>query len=310
MGNTGDKSKNYENALLKIAKKNPKLIVMTAENRALIRNSEKFLKERFIDTGINEQTLIGVASGLATSGYIPVVHALAPFLTMRAFEFIRTNLANKELPVKLMGFIPGVLSDGNGFTHQAVEDIALMRSIPGMEIFTPSCEEDLTICLPAIISSPYPAYVRLNHLPGNTRHSSLKKQTEIEELQRGEDIAILSYGYLSQKAYQAIRYISETHHINCGLLSIRKLKPLNFPHLSVLLEKYNKVIVLEDHLRYGGLRSALIELLYDNDLPNKYKFVNIGDKYFKAGELNTVLTNLAFDTNSLTRLILSERTKN
>ena len=165
MGNTGDKSQGYEAAILELAQADKRILIMTAENRALIRGLEKKLKERFIDTGINEQSLVGISAGLATAGYIPIVHALAPFLTMRAFEFIRTNFGNAKLPVKFMGFIPGVLSDGNGFTHQAVEDIALMKTIPNMEIYTPSCEQDLTSYLPTIISSSHPCYVRMNHLP-------------------------------------------------------------------------------------------------------------------------------------------------
>ena len=131
-------------------------MVVTAENRAAIRNLPAVLGERFIDVGIAEQTMIGMAAGLALRGRMPVVHALAAFLTMRAFEFIRTDVGIGRLPVKLVGGVPGFLSDANGPTHQAIEDIALMRGIPGMKVFCPADEADLIAALPALLADPAP----------------------------------------------------------------------------------------------------------------------------------------------------------
>src|SRR3569833_2365758 len=140
----------YEELLTEIALSDARFIVMTAENRALVRTIPKVLGDRFIDTGITEQTMVGMAAGLALRGRIPIIHALAPFLTMRAYEFIRTDVGIARLPVKLSGYIPGLLSDGNGPTHQSIEDVAIMRGIPGMEVFCPADEDDLVRMLPAI----------------------------------------------------------------------------------------------------------------------------------------------------------------
>src|SRR3954468_20599566 len=120
----------YEEVLLECALADERIVVMTAENRAAIRNLPAKLGERFIDVGIAEQTMIGAAAGLALRGRIPIVHALATFLTLRAFEFIRTDVGIGGLPVKLVGTVPGFLSEANGPTHQALEDVALMRGIP------------------------------------------------------------------------------------------------------------------------------------------------------------------------------------
>src|SRR5665213_3168052 len=152
----------YEELLTEIALSDDRFIVMTAENRALVRNLPAKLGKRFIDTGITEQTMIGAAAGLALRGRIPVVHALATFLSMRAFEFIRTDVGIPNLPVKLSSFIPGFLSDGNGPTHQALEDISLMRGIPNMTVFAPADENDLVEMLPQIWAHPSPSYVRIN----------------------------------------------------------------------------------------------------------------------------------------------------
>jgi transketolase len=124
-------------ALYEIVKDKPCYVIMTAENLAAIRKLPPLLKERFIDTGITEQTLVGAAAGMALRGRVPVVHALAAFLTMRAFEFIRTDIGLAGLPVKLVGSVAGFLSTANGPTHQAIEDIALMSMIPSMHIFCP-----------------------------------------------------------------------------------------------------------------------------------------------------------------------------
>ena len=154
--------KNYEQTLLELMAADERIVVMTAENRAAIRNLPNLAPERFIDTGITEMTMVGAAAGLALRGRVPVLHALATFLTLRAFEFVRTDVGIGNLPVKLVGGVPGFLSDGNGPTHQAIEDVALMRGIPHMHVFCPADEEDMLLGLPHIINSPHP--VSYTHL--------------------------------------------------------------------------------------------------------------------------------------------------
>jgi transketolase len=138
---------NYEECLKKVVVNDERYVVLTAENRAPIRNLPPILGSRFIDTGITEQALVGAAAGLALRGRIPIAHALATFLTMRAFEFIRTDVGLPGLPVKLVGYVPGLLSEANGPTHQALEDVALMRGIPKMQVFCPADLDDMVACL-------------------------------------------------------------------------------------------------------------------------------------------------------------------
>ncbi|HYN40485.1 MAG TPA: transketolase, partial [Thermoanaerobaculia bacterium] len=152
----------YESVLRDSALADERVVVLTAENRAAIRGLPASLGERFVDFGICEQTMVGAAAGLALRGRIPVAHALATFLTMRPFEFIRTDVGIPGLPVKLVGYVPGVLSEANGPTHQALEDVSLMRGIPGMKVFSPGDLPDLLLGLPAVIADPSPWYVRFN----------------------------------------------------------------------------------------------------------------------------------------------------
>src|SRR5499433_3849988 len=156
----------YEERLLEIAEGNPDVVVMTAENRAAIRNLPPRLGPRFIDVGIAEQTLVGSAAGLALRGRVPVAHALAAFLTMRAFEFIRTDVGIAQLPVKLVGAVAGFLSEANGPTHQALEDVSLMRGIPGMNVCCPADEDEMVDALGTIVEDGAPWYMRYNaHKP-------------------------------------------------------------------------------------------------------------------------------------------------
>ena len=304
MGNTGDKSVGYEKSLLNLCNSNDNLLVLTAENRALIRNTESALGERFIDTGINEQTIVGFSAGLALQGYKPIVHALAAFLTMRAFEFVRTDVGLPNLPVKLMAFIPGILSDGNGQTHQAIENISLIRGIPNFEIYTPSCEQDLVLCLPHIINNDNPCYVRLNHLPGVTEHQPYTEQTELEVLIEGAETLVISYGIISQNAFIAVNEFNDSENQKIGLLSVRKIWPLNVELFLSIIDHYSKVIIIEDHFSIGGLRSIIAELNLSENLRKDFHFINFGDTPFKAGNLQAVAKNSKMDSESIKKKLL------
>src|SRR5580700_9563155 len=155
----------YESKLRELALRDERLVVMTAENRAAIRGLPAVLGDRFVDTGITEQAMIGAAAGLALRGRIPVAHALATFLTLRAFEFIRSDVGIAGLQVKLVGAVPGFLSDGNGPTHQALEDVALMRGIPNLDVFCPADASDMVLGLESFLATGRPGYLRYNPRP-------------------------------------------------------------------------------------------------------------------------------------------------
>src|SRR5579859_5176669 len=249
----------YEELLIQTALEDERIIVMTAENRALVRNVPKAIGNRFIDTGITEQTMVGMAAGLALRGRIPIIHALAPFLTMRAFEFIRTDIGIARLPVKLSGYIPGFLSDGNGPTHQSIEDVAIMRGIPGMEVYCPADEDDLVSMLPAVWSSGAPAYVRVNHKKGSYVHQPFEKG-KAEVVAAGTDVTILVYGFLFEQAMRA-RQILEMEGLSAGLINMRSLKPVDEEAIVRSAQGSGMLVTVEDHFQTGGLYSIVAETL-------------------------------------------------
>ncbi len=248
----------YEDALEEAARDRPEIVVLTAENRAAICGLPEKLGPRFVDFGICEQTMIGAAAGLALRGRIPVAHALATFLTMRAFEFIRTDVGIAGLPVKLVGGVPGFLSEANGPTHQAIEDVALMRSIPGMEIFCPADEEELVQGLPLALASPRPVYIRFNSLPPALKHAAPVRWGEAEVLGSGRDVAILTYGLMVREGAAALAEL-ERRGISGRLLNLRTLAPLDRQAVLRAGREARLVVTLEDHLLGGGLFSIASE---------------------------------------------------
>ena len=297
----------YEELLTEIALSDERFIVMTAENRALVRNIPGKLGSRFIDTGITEQTMIGAAAGLALRGRIPVVHALASFLSMRAFEFVRTDAGIPNLPVKLSSFIPGFLSDGNGPTHQALEDISLMRGIPNMTVFAPADEQDLVEMLPQIWSCPNPSYVRINTRKTDYRHTPFK-WGKAEVVSEGDDVTILTYGLLFEQALIAID-ILKNEGLSVGLVNMRSLKPID-EHAIIQATRNSKLTVtLEDHFLTGGLYSIVAEVLLKHGLTANVLPFALNEKWFKPALLPNVLEYEGFTGKQIAEKILGYNTR-
>ena len=277
----------YEELLTDIALNDERFIIMTAENRALIRNLPSLLGQRFIDTGITEQTMIGAAAGLALRGRIPVVHALASFLTMRAFEFIRTDIGIPALPVKLSGFIPGFLSDANGPTHQAIEDIALMRGIPNMEVLAPADEDDLLQMLPLVWQSVQPAYIRINNRKGIYKHEPFVPG-KAEIVSEGSDITLLTYGLLFEQCMIAAKILSEEGR-SVGVINMRSLKPVDEDAIVTVAANSRLLVTIEDHLLTGGLYSIVAETLLKHRMTADVVPFALRDRWFKPVLLPDVL---------------------
>jgi transketolase len=293
----------YEELLTETALKDERFIVMTAENRALVRNMPKVLGSRFVDTGITEQTMVGMAAGLALRGRIPVIHALAPFLTMRAFEFIRTDVGIAGLPVKLSGFIPGFLSDGNGPTHQAIEDVSILRGIPGMEVYCPADEDDLVKMLPEVWSSPAPAYVRINHKKGCYEHAAFTPG-KAEVVCEGTDITLLVYGFLFENALKT-KELLEKQGLSVGLVNMRSLKPVDEEAIVRAARGSKRLVTIEDHFRTGGLYSIVAEVLLGRRMTADVQPLSLGERWFRAGTLSQVLETEGFTPEQMADKIIT-----
>lgn len=299
---------NYEELIKKIALEDERFVVMTAENRALIRNLPNVLQDRFIDTGITEQTMIGVAAGLALRGRIPVVHALATFLTLRAFEFIRTDVGIANLPVKLSGFIPGFLSDGNGPTHQAIEDVSLMRGIPGMQVFCPADEQDMLYALSHIWTSPHPSYVRINTRKSDFQHDKNFEIGKAEVVSTGTDVTLLVYGMLFEETLKT-KQLLEKEGLSVGLINMRTLKPIDEKAVLHAVKNSQLLVTIEDHFVTGGLYSIIAELLLKHQLTSHVLPLALNERWFKPGLLSEVLNYEGFTGEKMSEKIIKELDK-
>jgi transketolase len=279
-------------------------MILTAENRAAIRNLPNQIGDRFIDTGITEQTLIGVSAGLALRGRIPVSHALACFLTMRAFEFIRTDVGIADLPVKLIGGFAGFLSEANGPTHQAIEDVSIMRGIPNVNVFCPADEQDMMIGLKKVLESPKPFYIRYNNLPPVYEHSESFEIGKAEVVSEGKDVTILVYGVLFKQAMEA-KAILEAKGKSVGLINLRTLKPIDEDVILKAAANSKLLVTLEDHFITGGLFTIIAEIFLKNTFMCDVLPVALNDKWFKPALINDVLEYEGFTSEKIAGRILN-----
>lgn len=283
-------------------KKDERFLILTAENRAAIRNLPNEIADRFIDTGITEQTLVGVSAGLALRGRIPIAHALATFLTMRAFEFIRTDVGIGNLPVKLVGGFSGFLSEANGPTHQAIEDISIMRGIPNVNVFCPADEEDMLIGLPKVLESNSPFYIRYNNLKPEISHSKDFEIGKAEVIATGKDVTILVYGILLRQAIKA-RTILEKNGLEVGIINMRSLKPVDEQALLSAARNSKLLVTLEDHFLTGGLFTITAELFLKNKINSHVIPFALNERWFKPALLDDVLDYEGFTGEKIAQRI-------
>jgi transketolase len=284
---------NYEQLLEKLIKEDERILCVTAENRAAIRNLPPKIGQNFIDVGIAEQTMIGMCAGLAKRGRIPICHALATFLTMRAFEFIRTDVGIPNLPVKIMGAFAGFLSEANGATHQAIEDVALMRGIPGMHVVMPADEQEMLESLPLIANSPHPTYLRYVNNPAPVEHKQPFELGKAEVIRDGSDITLMSYGFILRETVKAADILEQKDY-SVRLINLRTVTPIDEAVVLAALKETKLVVTVEDHFLTGGLYSILAELLLKNSMTANVLPIALDNKWFVPSLLPKVLEHEGF----------------
>lgn len=288
----------YSDFLVELVQKDDRIYVMTAENRIFIKSVEKEIPHRLIDVGIAEQNMVGIAAGLSLRGKIPVLHCLAAFLTMRAFEFIRTDLGYLNRNVKLMGSFAGVLSEENGPTHQAIEDLSLMRGIPNMVVLAPSDIEELKSALKASIEYNGPTYIRFNNMPCHINHSSNFELGKGEIVTEGEDVTIVTYGPLLNEAVNAAEKLLE-RNISTRVINIRSVKPVDRKLIIQAATETKAIITLEDHFLTGGLTSVIAEIIALEQLKIPLIPITLIDKFFKPGKLDDIISYHKMDAENI-----------
>jgi transketolase len=234
----------YESKILAMIEKNKKIVVLTAENRVSLRNIPEKLNQNFIDVGISEQNLIGIGAGLAKLGFLPIMHGMSAFLTMRAFEFIRTDLGYPSLPSILVGTFNGLSATGNGTangpTHQAIEDIALMRLVPHMTVVAPSDVSETLQILDNISKLDGPLYIRDSNFGSINMEREPFVWGKNECIIKGDNVAILSYGTILDICLKVSKKLSEKSFSH-AVYNMRFLKPIDQEILYEIIDKFKNI---------------------------------------------------------------------
>ena len=295
--------------MLDIAKKNKKLIILSADlgrSSGLARFKIEF-PNQYISIGISEQNLIGVASGLADEGYKVFVTSFAPFLSMRASEQIRMNLGYMKHNVNLVALGSGLSMGFLGNSHFGLEDIAIMRTIPNLNITCPAdCSELGKVLNDYAFNDRGPSYIRLTGVPGsvnvyekNYKYRILKNIT----LSKGSDVLILSLGSILGQIKLSLNTLKKSK-ISAELVNIVSLKPID-ESITKLLSKYKKIITFEEHTTVGGLGSIIAEKILKYKINSQLYSFSLPDKFGPTAKYDHLLKYHGLDASGITKKIIN-----
>ena len=293
----------YGQALVELIE-NEDVVVLDADLAHATKTIEfkKKCPKRFFDMGIAEKDMVATAAGFAASGKIPFVSSFAIFAAGRAFEQIRNSVCYPKLNVKIAATHAGITVGEDGGTHQAVEDISLMRSIPNMVVLNPA--DDIEAKAAIFAASEYygPVYIRLGRAATPTIHDSNYKFNigKGEVLTEGNDVAIIATGIMVAKALEA-EEILKNEGIKATVVNISTIKPIDKELIINVAKKTGKVVIAEEHSIIGGLNSAICEVL-SHEYPVKVKNVGINDLFGKSGTSAELLEGYGLTADNIVRV--------
>ena len=281
----------YGEALKKLAVSNPDVVVLDADLSGSTKTAEfkKVSPERFFNVGIAEQDLIGTAAGMAIAGKIPFASSFAMFAAGRAYEIIRNTVAYPKLNVKIAATHAGLTVGEDGASHQAIEDISLMRGIPNMTVINPadSIEAEQAVLKAAEIKGP--VYIRLGRMAVEDVYDQdykfqLGKGVQLKE---GSDVTIIATGIMVQEALKAAKKLSEDG-VDARVINIHTIKPIDEEIIITAARDTGAVVTAEEHSVIGGLGSAVLEVLSDV-CPVPVKRIGVLDTFGESGKPSDLL---------------------
>ena len=271
----------FAETLYKEAIKNKKIYVVAADisPAGSMEKLRKKYPDRFVNTGVAEQSMIGISAGLAMRGMKPFAYTIATFALYRPFEMIRDDICYQNLPVTIVGMGAGTIYSTLGGTHLTQEDISIARSIPNMTVLAPSDLYEMKSCIKYLSKfSKNPCYLRIGKSGEKDyifKESTKWKFGKIRKICDGENkTCIVTYGPIIKTAIEVKK------KSNIAIFSAHTLKPFDYKSLKNILKKYKKIIILEDHSEIGGLSSICKEFAHDNGFQKKIKNFSLKDKFF------------------------------
>jgi len=282
----------YGEALIELVEKNDKVVVLDADlaNATQTCKLQKAHPEKFYNCGIAEANMMDIGAGLSTMGLVPYCSSFAMFAAGRAYEQIRNSIAYPHFNVKICATHAGVSVGEDGGSHQCVEDIALMRAIPGMTVIPPADANEARAATLAIADFDGPVYMRLARLASPVFEGDMVKPFTIGKanvLREGKDVAIFTYGLMVSESLAAAEML-KADGIDAAVINCHTIKPLDAACVKAYAEKCGKVAVVEEHSVIGGLGDAVADVLMGS-VNCKFKKIGVNDQFGQSGKAADVL---------------------
>ena len=296
----------YGNALVELGKEHENLVVLDADLAAATKTGvfKKVFPERHIDCGIAECNMMGVAAGLATTGKVPFASSFAMFAAGRAFEQIRNSIGYPKLNVKIGATHAGISVGEDGATHQCNEDIALMRTIPGMVVINPSDDVEARAAVKAAYKHEGPVYLRFGRLAVPAINDREDYKFELGKgvvLREGKDITLIATGLPVAETLEAAEKLA-ADGIDAKVINIHTIKPLDEELIVEAAKETGKVVTIEEHSVIGGLGSAVCDVLSEK-APTKVLKIGINDTYGESGPAVELVKKYGLDAESIYKKI-------
>lgn len=283
--------------------KNPNVVVLEADlgNATKSNAFKEVAPERYFNMGISEQDLIGTAAGFAAAGKIPLASTFAVFATGRAFEQVRNSVCYPKLNVKICATHAGLTVGADGGSHQAIEDISLMRTLPNMTVINPADAKEAEAAVLAAIDYQGPVYIRLGRAETKDIHDDSYhfEWGKAEVLRQGSDVTIFATGIMTAKALDAAETLAK-QGVQAEVINVHTIKPLDEETVIASAKKTGKVVTAEEHSIIGGLGSAVAEVLA-RQCPTKQVFVGVQDSFGESGSPDDLLEKYGLTTEAIVK---------
>jgi len=295
----------FGDGLVEAAKADKNVVGVCAdltESTRMLAFKEEF-PERFIQTGVSEQLLVAMGAGLALAGKVPFVASYAMFCPGRAWEQVRTNMCLNETNVKIAGAHAGVSVGPDGATHQAIEDIAIMRPIPNMTIVVPCDSTQTKKATLAVAKMKGPAYLRFGRekSPVFTTADTPFEIGKAQTFRDGKDVAIIGCGMLVHRALLAAEELAK-EGIECLVLNNHTVKPMDRAGVLAAAKQCGAVVTVEEHQRRGGMGSRVAEILAE-ELPTPIEFIGVDDTFGQSGKPQELLEHYGMGTDGIVEAV-------
>ena len=292
----------YGNALVELGKEHEDVVVLDADLAAATKTGtfKKAFPERHIDCGIAECNMMGIAAGLATTGKIPFASSFAMFAAGRAFEQVRNSIGYPKLNVKIGATHAGISVGEDGATHQCNEDIALMRTIPGMVVINPADDVEAKAAVRAAIEHQGPVYLRFGRLAVPVINDNSDYKFELGKgvvLREGKDVTIIATGLPVSECLAAADKLA-ADGIDAKVINIHTIKPLDEELVVKAAQETGKVVTVEEHSVIGGLGSAVCDVLSEK-CPTKVMKIGINDTFGESGPAVELVKKYGLDADSI-----------